>query len=110
MGKVPLPVLKELEHQDRQNLFTINFMAAFAKTLPSCNSTLEKYQHSLKSFFKRVKSQIQKGVNPEKGANVTKRPVSIWRFGIRLFLSTEISYLPKQITGPYIPEGALNRS
>ena len=51
MGKVPLPVLKELEHQARKNL-----------------STLEKCQHSLKSSFKRVKSQIQKGANPEKAA------------------------------------------
>ena len=67
MGKVPLPVLKELEHQTRQNL-SINFMAAFAKTLSSCNSTLEKCQHSLKSSFKKVKSQIQKGANPEKAA------------------------------------------
>ena len=67
MGKV-LPVLKELEHQARQNLSTINFMAAFAKTLCSCNSTLEKCQHSLKSSFKKVKSQIQKGANPEKAA------------------------------------------
>ena len=66
MSKVPLPVLKELEHQARQNLFTINFMAVFAKTSSSCNSTLEKCQHSLKSFFKKVKSQIQKGANPEK--------------------------------------------
>ena len=32
MGKVPLPVLKELEHQARQNLCTINFTAAFVKT------------------------------------------------------------------------------
>ena len=38
MGKVPLPVLKELEHQGRQNISTINFMAAFAKTSFSCNS------------------------------------------------------------------------
>ena len=68
MGKVPLPVLKELEHQARQNLSTINFMAAFAKTSSSCNSTLGKCQHSLKSSFKRVKSQIQKGANPEKAA------------------------------------------
>ena len=68
MGKVPLPVLKELEHQAMQNLSTINFMAAFAKTLSSCNSTLEKCQHSLKSSFKKVKSQIQKGANPEKGS------------------------------------------
>ena len=66
MGKVLLPVLKELEHQARQNLSTINFMAAFAKTSSSCNSTMEKCQHSLKSSIKRVKSQIQKGANPEK--------------------------------------------
>ena len=67
MGKVPLPVLTELEHQARQNLSTIN-MATFALTSSSCNSTLEKCQHSLKSSFKRVKSQIQKGANPEKAA------------------------------------------
>ena len=68
MGKVPLPVLKTLEHKARQNLTTINFMATFAKTSSYCNSTLEKCQHSLKSSFKRVKSQIQKGANPEKAA------------------------------------------
>ena len=67
MGKVPLPIHKELEDQGRQNLSTLNFTAAFAKT-SSCNPTLEKYQHSLKSTFKRVKSQIQKGTNPEKAA------------------------------------------
>ena len=67
MGKVPLPILKELEHQARQNISMLNFTAAFAKT-SSCNATLEKCQHSLKSTFKRVKSQIQKGANPEKAA------------------------------------------
>ena len=68
MGKVPLPVLKELEDQPRKNLSTINFMAAFAKTASSCNTTMEKFQHSLKSTFEKVKSQIQKGANPEKAA------------------------------------------
>ena len=68
MAKVPLPVLKELEHQARQNLSTINFMAAFTKTPFSRNSTLEKCQHSLKSSFRKVKSQTQKGANPEKAA------------------------------------------
>ena len=68
MGKVPLPVLKELEHQARQNLSTIDFTAAFAKTSSSCNTTMEKCQHSLKSTFKKVKTQIQKGANPEKAA------------------------------------------
>ena len=58
MGKVPLPILKELEHQARQNISTLNFTDA----------TLEKCQYSLKSTFKKVKSQIQKGANPEKAA------------------------------------------
>ena len=44
MGKVPLPILKELEHQARQNISTLNFTAAFAKTSSSCNVSLEKYQ------------------------------------------------------------------
>ena len=68
MGIVPLPVLKELEYQARQNLSAINFTAAFAKTSSSCNTTMEKCQHSLKSTFKKVKTQIQKGANPEKAA------------------------------------------
>ena len=66
MAKVPLPILKE--HQARQNISTLNFTADFAKISSSCNATLGKYQHSLKSTFKRVKSQIQKGANPEKVA------------------------------------------
>ena len=68
MGKVPLPILKELEHQARQNISTLNFTAAFAKTSSSCNATLEKCQHSLKSTIKKVKSQIQKDANPERAA------------------------------------------
>ena len=31
MSKVPLPILKELEHQARPNISTLNFTAAFAK-------------------------------------------------------------------------------
>ena len=68
MGKVPLPILKELEHQARQNISTLNYTAAFAKTFSTCNAILEKCQYSLKSTFKKVKSQIQKGANPEKVA------------------------------------------
>ena len=63
MGKVPLQVLKELEHQAKQNLSTINFTATFA---PSCNTIMEKCQHSIKAIFKRLKSQIQKGADPER--------------------------------------------
>ena len=68
MGKVPMQVLKELEHQARQNLSTITFTATFAKTVPACNTTMEKCQHSLKATLKRVKSQIQKAAYPEKAA------------------------------------------
>ena len=66
MGKVPLPILKELEHQARQNISTLNFATTFAKT--SCNSTLEKCQRILKHTFKQVKSQIRKGADSEKAA------------------------------------------
>ena len=55
-GKVPLPILKELEHQARQNISTLNFTAGFAKTSSSCNATIEKCQYSLKSTFKKVRS------------------------------------------------------
>ena len=68
MGKVPMPILKELEHQARQNISTLNFATTFAKTSSSCNVTLEKCQHSFKATFKKVKSQIRKGADPEKAA------------------------------------------
>ena len=67
-GQFPLPILKELEHRARENISTLNFTAAFTKTSSSCNATLEKCQYSLKSTVKKVKSQIQKGANPEKAA------------------------------------------
>ena len=66
VGKVPLQVLKELEHQARKNLSTINFTATFARAASSCNTVMEKCQHSIKATFKRVKSQIQKGADPER--------------------------------------------
>ena len=68
MGKVTLPILKELEHQARENISTLNFATTFAKTSSSCNATLEKCQYSLKSTFQKVKSQIRKGADPEKAA------------------------------------------
>ena len=68
MVKVPLPILKELEHQARQNFSTLNFATTFAKTSSFCHVTLEKCQYSLKHFFKQVKSQIRKGADPDKVA------------------------------------------
>ena len=66
MVKIPLQVLKELEHQARQNISTINFTATFTRTASSYNTVMEKCQHSIKATFKRVKSQIQKGADPER--------------------------------------------
>ena len=68
MGKVPLPVVKEFEHQARQNLCILNFSVAFTKTASECNLIMEKCQDSFNSTVKRSKSQIQKGANPEKAA------------------------------------------
>ena len=68
MGKVPMPILRELEHQARQNISTLNFATTFAKTSSSYNVTLEKCEQSLKATFKKVKSQIRKGADPEKAA------------------------------------------
>ena len=65
MGKVPLQVLKEFEHQSRQNLSTINFTATFARTASSCNTVMECL-HSSKATFKGVKNQILKGADPER--------------------------------------------
>ena len=66
VGKVPLHVLKELEHQSRQNLSTINFTATFASAASSCNTIMETCLHSSKATFKRVKNQILKGADPER--------------------------------------------
>ena len=68
LGKVPLQVLKELEHQSRQNLSTINFTATFARTASSCNTVIEKCLHSAKATFKRVRNQILMGADAERAA------------------------------------------
>ena len=68
VGKVPLQVLKELEHEARQNRSTINFTATFAGTASSCNTVMEKCPHSAKATFKRIRNQIQKGADPERAA------------------------------------------
>ena len=108
MGKVPLQVLKELEHQARQNISTLNFTAAFAKT-SSCNATFEKCQHSLKSTFKMVKSQIQKGANPEKAAKrgyeQAYEYLDLWNKTV-LIQHRALTCLSK-ILSPYTPEGTV---
>ena len=108
MGKVPLPILKELGHKARQNISTLNITAAFAKTSSSCNATLEKCQHSLKSTFKQVKSQFQKGANPERAAKCGYEQaceyLNLWN---KTVLIQQSSHMPLQILSPYTPEGAI---
>ena len=104
MGKVPLPILKELEHQARQNISTLNFTAAFANTSSTCNATLEKCQYNLKLTFKKVKSQIQKGANPETAAKHGYEQACEY---LDIWNKTQSSYMPQQILGPYTPEGAI---
>ena len=41
MGKVPLRVVKEFEHQARQNLCTVSFLAAFTQVISECNLVME---------------------------------------------------------------------
>ena len=108
MGKVPLSV--ELEHQARQNISTLNFTAAFAKTSSSCNATLEKYQNGLKLTFKRLNLRFRKVPILRKQPNVDiRKPVNILTYGIRLFLfNTEPSHVlancwPIYSRGSYIP-------
>ena len=57
MGKVPLPILKELEHQARQNISTLNFTAAFA-TSSSCNASF------LKNWSIRLGKISQPSISP----------------------------------------------
>ena len=66
VAKVSLQVLKELKHQARENLSTVNFTATFARTASSCNTVLEKGLHSAKAAMKKAKAQILKGYDPEK--------------------------------------------
>ena len=62
MGKVPLPILKELEHQVEAK----HFHAEFHYYL--CQDFFLQCQHTLKSTLKKVKSQVKKGADPEKAA------------------------------------------
>ena len=56
MGKVPLQVVKELEHQTRLNLCMLNFLATFTKAGSDCNALTEKCQDSIRATVKRIKS------------------------------------------------------
>ena len=55
MGKVPLQVLKELEHQA-----TINFTATFAKTVSTCNTTMRSVRTVLNQPSKGLKARFRR--------------------------------------------------
>ena len=44
LAKAPLTVIKEFEHQARQNLCTLNFSATFTKAASECNLVSGQYQ------------------------------------------------------------------
>ena len=64
--RAPLHIVKELEHQARQNICTLNFLAVFNQTISECNSVMDRCRDSIKSTLKRVKHQILKGADPER--------------------------------------------
>ena len=53
-----LYVVKELEHQARQNICTLNFSAVFNQTISECNSIMDRSRDSITSTLTRAKHQI----------------------------------------------------
>ena len=69
---------------------------------------MEKCQHSIKATFKRVKSQIQKGADPERAVRRGYDNACDY-FEImnkRIIIQQSLS-LPQQISSPHTPEGAV---
>ena len=62
--RAPLHVAKELEHQARQNICTLNFSAVFDHTISECSSVMDHCRDSIKSTLKKAKHQILKGADP----------------------------------------------
>ena len=48
MGKVPMQVVKEFEHQAKQNLCILKFSAAFNQVMSECNLIMESCRDGLK--------------------------------------------------------------
>ena len=53
--RAPLHVTKELEHQARQNICTLNFSAVFNHTISECSSVMDRCRDSIKSTLKKAK-------------------------------------------------------
>ena len=65
-GHVPMHVLKQLEHQARANISTLNYSATFVDAMSECNSSIDAYRSSLKTLFKKAVHQISKGADPHR--------------------------------------------
>ena len=80
--RAPLHVAKELEHQARQNIFTLNFSAVFNHTISECSSVMDRCRDSIKSTIKKAKHQILKGADPERAIKnayeTTRDCMDIW--------------------------------
>ena len=75
-------VAKELEHQARQNICTLNFSAVFNHTISECSSVMDHCRDSIKSTIKKAKHQILKGADPERAIKnayeTTRDYMDIW--------------------------------
>ena len=67
---------------------------------------MEKSQDSFKSTFKKIKSQIQKGANPEKAAKCGHKNAYFEILNKRIIIQQSFS-LPEQILSPDSPEEAV---
>ena len=82
--RAPLHVAKEVEHQVRQNICTLNFSAVFNHTISECSSVMDRCRDSIKSTIKKAKHQILKGTDPERAIKMPMRqPETIWISGAR---------------------------
>ena len=89
--RAPLHVAKELEHQARQNICTLNFSVVFNHTISECSSVMDRCRDSIKSTIKKAKHQILKGADPERAIKNAqmRQPETIWISGTRESISNK---------------------
>ena len=99
--RTPLHVAKELEHQARQNICTLNFSAVFNHTISECSSVMDRCRDSIKSTIKKAKHQILKGADPERAIknayDKTRDYMDIWDKRIQI-QQRALAYQSKAMT------------
>ena len=99
--RAPLHVAKELEHQARQNICTLNFSAVFNHMISECSSVMDRCRDSIKSTIKKAKHQIQKGADPERviksAYEKTRDYIDIWDKRIQI-QQRALAYQSKAMT------------